>query len=777
MLRQSNSANHWIFIHYSWDRGELIMLNRIYTSITSAALVLAVAILPMSLMAQTNDAAYENVLEEVIVTATKREENIQDVPIAITAITARQIEAAGIRMVEDMTTLVPNFTYAQTTSKKFTALVIRGLSSSGGIGNDPNIGVYIDGVYIGRDSGFNSGLTDIAIVEVLKGPQGTLFGRNSTTGALNITTAKPSADRSVQIDASVGNLDAYRVGLTANGGLSDTLFGKFTIQKTERDGYLENTFDGTANVVDNLFARGQLLYSPSDELDITVSADYSKDEGNGNNYVAANCNPATFVCDDGPGTEPINYDRVVNIPDLGFEDRKVQGIAATIDYGMDSGHEFTSITAWRSIDVHSWVDGDYSPLELAEFEQEQDQSQFSQEFRFASPSDDKFKWVTGVYYFNQDFDSSTDTFSGADTIFAFGGAFFNPYFFSLIGQGLTPTDYGLPANSALTVTTAGIETKSYAAYFSGSYSFNEQWSMTGGLRYTKDKKDFTFVQSSDAIGSAFFPNIDCADPSFGCETNRSDSEWTPLLSLEFKPNDNVLTYLKYSEGFNAGGFNANLYSGVAPLSFGPETVQSYEGGFKSQFAGNTVQLNAALFYMNYKDKQASFYLTEAGGFLLTNAGGARSKGFEIELTALPLEGLELFGSVGYADSYYTDFGDNTGNNLQNAPEWQWNIGAQYNWSVSDGLEMFTRADVIYQDDRFLGANNDPFFTFTETTLVNFRLGLMSSSGTWSVTAWGRNLFNDDAISQIFGGASLFIPTYNYSPNIPRTYGLDFRFRF
>jgi len=741
------------------------MAHRIWISITSTALLLVLALLPATVFAQADEAAFDNVLEEVIVTATKREKNIQDVPIAITAITAREIEAAGIRQVEDMTTLVPNFTYAQTTTKKITALVIRGLSSSGGIGNDPNIGVYIDGVYIGRDSGFNTGLMDIERVEVLKGPQGTLFGRNSTTGALNITTRKPDAERFFDIEGSVGNLDYWRLGVTANGGFSETVSGKLTVVKTKRDGYLKNTFGGTANVVDNTFARGQLLFTPNDKLDIILSADYSKDKGNGNNYVAA------------APDEPVNFDRIVNIPELGFEDRKVKGVAATVQYAMESGYDFTSITAWRSIDEHNRVDGDYSPLTLAEFENLSDQSQFSQEFRIASPSSDKFEWIAGLYYFNQDFTNVTDTFSGADTIFAFGGAFFDPFFFSLIGQGLTPTDFGLPANSTLIVTNAGIDTDSYAGFVSGTYYFNEQWSLTGGLRYTKDKKDFTFSQVADAISAGFFPNIDCADPSFACDTERSDSEWTPLVSLEFRPNDNILTYLKYSEGFNAGGFNANLYSGTTPLSFGPETVESYEGGFKSQFADNRVRLNAAAFYMDYKNKQELFFLASAGGFLLTNAGAARSKGFEIELTAIPTDGLELFGSVGYANSKYTDFGDNTGNRLQNAPEWQWNVGGQYTWPVSDNLEMFTRVDVIYQDDRFLGANNDPFFVFTDTTLVNLRLGIGSTTGKWMVTAWGRNLFDDDAIVQIFGGSSLFIPSYNYSPNTPRTYGVDFRVRF
>jgi iron complex outermembrane receptor protein len=752
-------------MHFGRSRGELNMKIRSKIFITSTVLALAVVVLPSPVFAQSDGEFNENVLEEVIVTATKREKNNQDVAIAISAITAQDIQKAGLRRVEDMTTLVPNFTYAQTTTKKITALVIRGLSSSGGIGNDPNIGVYIDGVYIGRDSGFNAGLMDIERVEVLKGPQGTLFGRNSTTGALNITTQKPSNEGYVDIEGSIGSLDYYRLGVTANGGISDTVAGKLTVMKTKRDGYLENTFGGTANTIDNTFARGQLLFTPNDRLDITLSADYSKDKGNGNNYVAATPN------------EAINYDRVVNIPDLGFEDRKVQGIAATIQYEMKNGFDFTSITASRSIDEHNKVDGDYSPLTLSEFESVAEQSQLSQEFRFTSPSSDVFEWVAGLYYFNQDFSNTTNTFSGADTIFAFGGAFFDPFFFSLMGQGLTPTDYGLPANSTLVVTNAAIDTQSYAGFVSGNYYFNEQWSLTGGLRYTKDKKDLVFNQVADAISAGFFPNIDCADPSFGCENERADSQWTPMLSLEFRPNEDILTYLKYSEGFNAGGFNANLYSGVAPLSFGPETVKSYEAGFKSQLAQNRVRLNAAVFYMDYVDKQESFFLASAGGFLMTNAGGARSKGFEVELTTLPTDGLELFGSVGYADSIYTEFGDNTGNRLSQAPEWQWNIGGQYTWAVGSNLEMFTRADVIYQDDRFLGANNDPFFVFTETTLVNLRLGIKSTTGKWAVTAWGRNLFNDDAIVQIFGGSSPFIASYNYAPNTPRTYGVDFRLHF
>lgn len=740
------------------------MAMKISTILSSLASILAVALLPSAVVAQT-DSSDENVLEEIIVTATKREKNIQDVPIAISAITAKDIDSAGLTRVEEMTLLVPNFTYAQTTTKKITALVIRGLSSSGGIGNDPNIGVYIDGVYIGRDSGFNSGLMDIERVEVLKGPQGTLFGRNSTTGALNITTRKPSQDGFVEIEGSVGDLSYTRLGVSAGGAFSENVMGKISVSKSDRDGYLDNTFGGTANDIDNLFVRGQLLIAPNDKLAITLSADYNEDKGNGNNYKSAS-----------PG-DPTNYERVVSIPDLGSEDRDIYGVAATIEYTLDSGYEITSISATRNIDEKSTVDGDYSPLELNVFGDDREQSSFSQELRIASPSGERFEWVAGVYYFDQEFTAVTDTFSGPDTIFAFGGAFFDPFFFSLIGTGSTPTDFGLPANSGQVLTNARIDTESLAAFASGSYDLSDQWSITAGIRYTDDDKNLTFSQVSDPISQAFFPEIDCADPSFGCQNSQRDNQWTPQISLEFRPTDDILTYLKYSEGFNSGGFNANLYGGIAPLSFGPETVESWELGFKSTLADNRVRLNVAVFDTDYLNKQESFFLASAGGFVQTNAGAAESKGFEIEFTALPMDGLEVFGSVGSADAKYTDYGDNTGNKLQNAPDLQWNLGGQYEWAMSNTLNGSIRADVFYQDKRFLQADNDPFFVFEETTMVNLRLGLGSDDGKWLVTAWARNLFEDDAVVQIFGGSSPFIPSYNYAPNAPRTIGVDFRYAF
>jgi iron complex outermembrane receptor protein len=545
--------------------------------------------------------------------------------------------------------------------------------------------------------------------------------------------------------------------------------GKISVAKSDRDGYLDNTFGGTANDLDNLFVRGQLLIAPTDQLAITLSGDYSEDKGNGNNYK------------NGPIGDPINYERVVNIPDLGFEEREIDGVAATVEYAMDNGYEITSITATRSIEEKASVDGDYSPLEFNVFGNSGDQSSFSQELRIASPAGERFEWVGGLYYFDQEFTAITDTFSGPDTLFALGGVLTgDPFFFSLIGSGLNPTDFFLPADSAQVLTTARIDTESLAAFASGTFHFSDQWSITAGVRYTDDDKKLAFSQVSDAVSQGFFPDIDCADPSFGCDTTQRDHQWTPQVSVEFRPTENILTYLKYSEGFNSGGFNANLYSGIAPLSFGPEEVESWELGFKSTLMNRRLRLNAAVYSTDYLNKQETFFLASAGGFVTTNAGAAESEGFEIEFTALPTDGLEIFGSVGSADAVYTDYVrggvDLAGNKLQNAPDLQWNLGGQYQWAISDALNGSVRADVFYQDDRFLDPDNDPFFVFEETTLVNLRLGLGADDGKWMVTAWAKNLFEDDAVSQIFQGG-FFIPFVAYAPNTPRTYGVDFRYSF
>lgn len=705
-------------------------------------------------------------LEAVTVTATKREKDLQDVAVAVSAITSDTISSAGLVRVEDISTLVPNLTYSETTTTRITQLVVRGLSQSGGIGNDPNIGVYIDGVYIGRDSGFNSGLMDISSVEVLKGPQGTLFGRNSATGAINITTRKPNETPSLEVLGSVGNYGLRRVGVTANTPLSDTVFAKISAMKSDRDGYLDNTFGGTANTVDNTFVRGQLLIEPSMNFSATLSADYSKDDGNGNNYVTA------------APTVPVNFDRITSIPDLGFEEQEQYGFSATLQYELAGGHQLTSITAHRTIESAAFNDIDYSALELSTLADARDQSQFSQELRIQSPSNETFEWVAGAYYYDQNFEVATNLVNGRDTLFAFGGAFVNPALFALIGTGATPTDFGLPSNSTFVNANASIDTESYAAFASGTYRFTPRLAVTGGLRYSVDKKDFGFTQSSDPLSQLFgFRTFDCADAASACQTKRDDSEWTPAISLEYTPTDNLLAYLKYSTGYNAGGFNANLNSGTNPLSFEPETVEAYEVGLKSQLLDNRVRLNAAVFQLDYNDKQESIFSAAAGGFIQGNAGGARSRGFEIELDAILSSSLDLNASVGYADSEYTDYGANTGNRLANAPEWQASLGLQYTRPITSRLNLVSRGDVFYQDDRFLGADNDPFFVFDATTLVNLRVGIESEDQNWVLTAWARNLFDDESISQIFGGSSFFIPSYNYTPNNPQTYGIDLTLRF
>lgn len=714
--------------------------------------------------AEPNEAV--TTVETVVVTATKRDENLQVVPVSVSAVTEKDIKAAGITRIEQIATQVPNLTYAETTTKKITQLVVRGMSQSGGIGNDPNIGVYIDGVYIGRDSGFNMGLMDISRVEVLKGPQGTVFGRNSATGAISITTRKPTSEPSLAIDASLGDYQLRRIGVTANGPLGDNVAGKLTVSHTSRDGYLKNSYGGTANPVDNTMVRGQLLFTPIEGLEITLSGDYSRDRGNGNNYVTASL------------TTPVNYDRVTSIPNLGYENQDIGGLAATVEYSFAGGYKLTSITAYREIQFKAFNDSDYSAREIGTLGDNRDQNQVSQEIRIASPAGQPLEWVGGLYYFNQDFKANTHVVSGRDTVFAFGCAYVNSFFCSKIGSGLNPTSFGLPLDATKIDTAAGIKTNSYAAFASGAYHLSPEWTVRAGLRYSRDDKDFTFTQVSDALSQLFkYRTMDCADPKFGCQTRREDSQWQPMAALEYHPTDAVMMYGRYSKGYTAGGFNANLNSGTNPLSFAPESVDAYELGLKSQFAENRIRLNLAAFSMDYKDKQESFYSAAAGGYVQGNAGGARSRGFEAELTAILAPSLELNAAVGYNDAKYTSYGANTGHRLANAPEWQGNVSLDYSREMTSQFNLVARADVFYQGDRFLGADNNPFYVMGETTLVNARLGLASADGRWTVTAWARNLLDDKAINQIFGGSSPFFPSYNYSPSNPRTVGVDLSLRF
>ena len=703
------------------------------------------------------ETAVSQELEEVLVTARKRVENLQKVPIAVTALSAQDIADAGLMRLQDISQLVPNLTYLESNSNKFTNFTLRGISSGGGLGNDPAIGVYVDEVYIGRDSGFNGDLLDIERVEVLKGPQGTLFGRNTTVGAINITTRKPGEELEAVALVDVGNYDYLRYGGLVSGPLTDTLAGKLSAVRAERDGYLDNSFGGTVNTVDYVTYRGQLLWEPSEQLQFLVTGNYRKDEADGNNMITRTQG------------EPLNKKYRVSIPDPGFEDVKDTSFSLHIRYDLDAV-TLVSITAVQELEEAYSNDQDWSPLDDLTTSDTRDMESWSQEFRVESAGEGPFSWLAGAYFYHQEFDTFTSPFSGTDTIYGLFGLT------DLIGSGIPPSSInpGFPDGVAFSATST-IETDSAALFANATYEFSERWSVTAGIRYSEDEKELDYVQESDplAAGAGFVP--------FTLQDDQDDDEWTPTLSVNWQPSEDVMLYAKYSSGYKAGGFNNSVSTSASLVSFDAETLDAYEAGLKSTWFSNRLRVNAAVFRMEYNDKQESSFVAGAG-FQQNNAGESTSDGFEVEVNWLAAPGWLLFGAVGYADSTYDDYvvdenTDYSGNTLTRAPEWTFNAGVQADWEFGNGMSAIARLEYSYQDEFFTRASNDPFFSADSQNLVNARLGLASANRTWEATLWGRNLTDDDNINSIDGASSFVFPLYHYTLIAPRTYGLELKYNY
>lgn len=695
-------------------------------------------------------------LEEVLVTARKREENLQSVAIAVSVVSAQTIADAGLVRLTDVTQLVPNMAYQENISNKATNFSLRGITSSGGLGNDPGIGVYVDEVYVSRESGFNVDLLDIQRIEVLKGPQGTLYGRNTAVGALNITTKKPSRELEGTVLADIGDYDYRRFGALVSGPLTETVAGKLSVVDFERDGYLDNTYGGTVNTVDYTTWRGQLLWAPSERLEFLLTGDYREDESDGNNLVTRTQG------------EPLDKNYKVSIPDSGYEDVQARGLSLRIDYDWDSVL-LTSITSWNDLDEDYQNDQDWSPLDALTGFDTRENEQWSQELRLTSLGASRLDWVAGIYFYHQEFDARQNSLNGPDTVYAAFGLT------DLVGTGIPPTSIGLPVDSVEITATSTIESDSYAAFANVDFELNDYWSINAGLRYSKDEKDLNYVQVSDPLAVAFgFVPLDIKD-------DIDDDEWTPTLSLNWTPQEDMLVYAKYSRGYKAGGFNNSISSTASAVAFDAETLDAYELGLKSSWLNNTLRVNGAIFHMEYDDKQESAFVAGVG-FVQTNAGKATSDGAEFEVQYVPQENWIIYGSVGYAhaeyDEYIIDeFSDYSGNTLARAPEWTARLGSQVEWSFTDYLKGMLRVDYVYQDEFFTQARNDPFFAADTQNIVNARLRLSDADMTWQVTLWGRNLTDDDNINTIDGPSTFFFPTYHYSLIAPRTYGVELQYNF
>ncbi|MCC5862362.1 MAG: TonB-dependent receptor [Gammaproteobacteria bacterium] len=729
----------------------------------SSAILLALAS-PAGLPVAMAQPAAGGMLEEIVVSAQRRQQVLIDVPISMSVIGEDALDKTRARTLEGMQQLVPNFSFEKV--QGYNNIAIRGVGGGGrNIGFETRAGVYIDGVYIGQPQALGVPLFDVQRVEVLRGPQGHLFGRNTVSGAVNIVTRPPGDEFAGYVMAGAGNGGLYELQASASGPLGERVGGKLGASWESRDGFTRNLFDGSdLDGIDRASLRGQLSFMPTDALTIDLHADYANIEQD----LIVTGEPLTDFFDtpaDGIPRSP----RVVNNNTPSFEDVTLWGASLTVDYQFDNGLALTSISAWRDTDQERQNDSDYSPADILWVNYQERFRQFSEELRLASPDDGAVRWLAGIYYLDETAKSNRRAVIGQDmdtVVPVPGGARFP------VGPA-----FGLVAGS-VNPAIGQIDTRSWALFASLDYDLTERLTLNVGLRYTDEKKDLYYDLDGSLSGGFRIAVVrDFTD-------ERKDSAFTPSLGLQYALTDAVNLYAKYSTGFKSGGWNLdflNVGQAAAGFAFEDETVKAWELGIKSDLG--IVSFEAAVFTADYKDHQVFQSVQLPSGtsvFALTNAARARARGVELSVLARPADRLTLAANLGLVDAKYRAFPDGggpgvdlDGNRLQSAPRTTGSLSVDYSLDFAPG-ELALYGEFSYRASSFQQPQNQPLDRLESRNQVNARATWYPADGNWSVSLWGNNLFDRDAF--IRRGRD-FLGNQWAKYNDPRTYGVELRYDF
>ncbi len=705
-------------------------------------------------------------LEEVLVTAQKRSESIQNVPISITAFSGEELTRRGIADAQTLAQSVINFDLPSSNATRNSTIRIRGIGSSGtNPGIESSVGTFVDGVYMPSSAMALGELSDIASYEVLRGPQGTLYGRNTPVGALNITTLKPSQDPEGKITVGYGDYEEMWVNGYVGGGLSDDSAGRLSFWYRDREGYEENLFTGDdVNDHSTWGLRGKLLFEPTENLEINLVGSYSEVEKKccmgeqldvfGEDGIAI---PGFLAAQEAAGLPFVNFDdddRKVDGDDEGDDQTDSLAFSAQVDWDLGNDFLFTSITAYQDWENDARVSTDSLKNEvLSTLEQIQKNEVTSQEFRLSSPADGAIEYLAGVYLYAQDttFDSFADIGTGANRVFPLP-----PPLVPLCGTGATCM--AKPGDSVTSLFDQ--ETRSAAAYGNLTWHISEQWDVTGGLRWGRDEKD-VFMSHTNTPGNGFvidnliFPANEVGDRDL------AEDYTTWSLNTRYRLGEDAMLFATVSTGYKSGGFNSRRLPVGAEVEFENEDSITYEAGLKSTWLEQTLRLNATVFHTVVENFQESVLNSTGTGFIVGNAGEQTVSGFESDLTWAPIEPLTISGSLAYLDAEYTDFEgascglgetpdfadgscDRTGETPSYSPEWQWTLGAEWTQPISNSdLEWRLRADYNWRDDQNLvRVSQDDFGDQDAYGLLNLRAVLAASSGGWAVEAFVNNVTDE-----------------------------------
>ncbi len=707
-------------------------------------------LLAMPTVAQDSAADGSFALEEIVVTARRRNESALEAPIAVTAFNAQMIQDAGIQRVEDFVALTPNVTLATSQGIGTSFLSIRGVTQVRN-GEAP-VATIVDGVLQFSALQFRQELFDIESIEVVKGPQGAIYGRNATGGAIVINTRRPTNDKYGYLQVGGGNGDEYTVQASFGGPLvEDRWYGQLSANYVDRDGYLDNITRGEkADRFEDQTVRGRLIFEPSDAFSADFRAAISMHKGRGIGFqyqavdIAADGITATAF---GTDTGPIDANNVLPVRDNNIDtgERDMLDFSLKLDWETDIG-TFVSTTSFT--DIEEWGDSDQFPYTNARsaaglfgFDGTQtgffDIEAFTQEIRLTSPDDSRVRWEVGAYYL--DWDRFVSLSTGVDT-----------------GQGIirlerSPTTD--PRNTSLSFLADDNDNTSFAVFGSLDFELNDQWDLSLALRYDEEERDQT-------VSPEQFPAASSPPPE-------TFDKVQPKVTLRFQPNDSTNIYATWGEGFRSGQFNQ---VGISVIAAGAglngvtdvvkaEETESFEIGFKGRFLDDRLRLNAAVFSSDVENQQFFSFIGAISAQILTSIDEVSLSGGEVDIVYKASDSVDIFAAFGFTESEIDRYEvDPTvvGNDAPYIAENTVNLGFQFRTPITDSLELFARADYERRGEQFWDVENST--ARDALSLVNARIGVEAENGKWDVTGSVYNLSDEIYNSEwVAGGFSARAP--------------------
>lgn len=759
-------------------------------------------------------------LEEIVVTANRREQSLQEVPMSVSAFTSEFFKNAGVNDLAGLEQYTPSLKITPGTDSRSTSIRIRGIGSVGtNVGIDPSVGMFIDGVYQGRAGMSISDLIDVERVEVLRGPQGTLYGKNTAAGAISVITKQPSTEFEYETELNYTSEERLELRGMVNIPLWDTGHAmRITGFAIKGDHLYENKVTGEGvNDANKFGGKTRILFDTENAGEFLLTADYTKEDNDccalgiidysglstlnapGTNSPSqelqqelglnASGNPIlqflSFEDLEGfapPTADPFGNDYYFDAPT--FNESRVGGVSLEWNKDLDSESTLTFINAWRTYDQASAFDGDFGPYDAVFGSSEIELDQYSSELRITSPGGETIDYQGGLYAYYSKLDSEGITGQTPKLTDRLG----------LIGTIFPAGTENLDTNR--------YETTSFAAFGQVVWNVTDEFSATLGLRYTSEKKERVGSQLTFPVSIIDIPPV--AGPDVFYDESRTDDDISPSINLRYFPTPEIMTYASVSRGFKSGGYNQRRELQGLNGEFDEEIATNYELGWKATSEDRRLQFNGTFYYVEYEDFQAQAF--DGSSIRVTNAGSMESYGSEIEIVYVPAANITLSTAIGYNKAEYKEFEngqctvaqtfqqyyvergaqggapgtgfvctqDLAGEAIDNAPEWTVSSFMSYDKSVGDDLLAIGRIEHSYTDEFFLDQDLDPNLKNDAVHLINLRLTLTNTENTWEIGLWGRNILDEE-----YFGFGIDIPVLGGYAGVVapgETYGITLRLR-